>query len=162
MHHKLAAGLVLAVTGLVSGCQRSQTIDARASDAGAAKDAVASVEEGMLNAFHAKDGKRLATYYASDAISVVPGEEMKGSDAIAKSNAAAFKDPGFKLDFSNERTDVATSGDLAYTSGVYTATYTNPETKAVVSDSGRYLTVFKKQPDNTWKAVADFATSTKH
>ena len=44
MHHKLAAGLVLAVTGLVSGCQRSQTIDARASDAGAAKDAVAPLD----------------------------------------------------------------------------------------------------------------------
>ena len=31
--------------------------------------------------------------------------------------------------------------------------------KSVTTDKGKYLTVFRKQPDNSWKAVADMINS---
>jgi ketosteroid isomerase-like protein len=67
-----------------------------------------------------------------------------------------LQDPAFKFDSTNERTD--TSGDLGYTTGSYKVTYTDSKTKKVVNGTGSYLTVFRKQPDGSWKAVADFST----
>ena len=39
-------------------------------------------------------------------------------------------------------------------------TLSRPSDKAAVTDKGRYLTVFKKQPDGSWKAVADMIAPT--
>ena len=36
----------------------------------------------------------------------------------------------------------------------------DPKTKQPVDGAGTYVTVFKKQADGTWKAVADVATPT--
>lgn len=67
-------------------------------------------------------------------------------------------DSGFTLTFANEKTDVASSGDVAYTSGTYNVSYTSPQTKKVEKGSGTYVTVFRKQADGSWKEVADIAT----
>ena len=88
----------------------------------------------------------------------VPERTVKGAEAIAKANDEDLKDPAFKLDFTNEKTD--TSGDLAYTSGSFKVTYTDAKTKQPVDGAGTYVTVFKKQADGTWKVVADIATPT--
>ena len=37
-------------------------------------------------------------------------------------------------------------------------TTADPETKKPVEGAGSYLTVYKKQPDGSWKAVEDFIT----
>jgi hypothetical protein len=45
------------------------------------------------------------------------------------------------------------SDDMAYLQGTYTMT--DPKTKKPMTDKGKYLTVFTKQPDGSWKAIAD-------
>jgi uncharacterized protein (TIGR02246 family) len=129
-----------------------------AAEGGDASAAVAAAEADMLAAFKAKDAAKLTSHYASDAVLAVPERTVKGSDAIAKANAEDLKDPAFALDFTNERTDA--SGDLAYTTGSFKVTYTDSKTKKVVNGQGTYVTVFKKQADGSWKAVADIATPT--
>ena len=42
---------------------------------------------------------------------------------------------------------------MAYLQGTYTMT--DPKTKKPMADKGKYLTVFTKQPDGSWKAIAD-------
>ena len=42
---------------------------------------------------------------------------------------------------------------MAYLQGTYTMT--DPMTKKPMTDKGKYLTVFTKQPDGSWKAIAD-------
>ena len=37
-------------------------------------------------------------------------------------------------------------------------TYTDPATKKPKTENGSYLTVYKKQPDGSWKAIEDFVT----
>ena len=130
-----------------------------AAEGGDASAAIKAVEGDMLAAFKAKDDAKLTSHYASDAVLAVPGRTVNGGEAIAKANAEDLKDPAFALDFTNERTD--TSGDLAYTSGSYKVTYTDAKTKKVVNGQGTYVTVFKKQADGSWKAVADIATPTE-
>ena len=48
---------------------------------------------------------------------------------------------------------------MAYTQGAYTLTLTDPVTKKPINDKGSYVTLYKKQPDGSWKAVSDIASS---
>lgn len=50
--------------------------------------------------------------------------------------------------------DVAKSGDLGYTWGLYAVLGVTPEGEAVKSE-GKYATVWKKQDDGSWLAVLD-------
>jgi ketosteroid isomerase-like protein len=68
-------------------------------------------------------------------------------------------DPALSLKFQSSKVEVAKSGDVAYTQGSYTMVMTDPQTKQVINDHGSYVTTYRKQPDGTWKAVADIATS---
>lgn len=133
---------------------------AAAADAESAVDAVEQVEGEMLAAFQAKNAARLASFYASDAVVATPGRTVEGAEAVGKALAEDLADPGFKLSFTNARTDAAASGDLAWTSGSYQVSYTNRQTKQVENGEGTYVTVFRKQADSAWKAVADVATPT--
>jgi ketosteroid isomerase-like protein len=64
-------------------------------------------------------------------------------------------DPNMTLKFSSTKTDVSKSGELGYTQGNYTMTMTDPKTKRIMTEMGRYVTVFAKQADNTWKIISD-------
>jgi uncharacterized protein (TIGR02246 family) len=161
MNHKLLAPASIALALLVAGCEQAgpPAEPGAAADTTAATDAVNRTEQDMLAAFQAKDAARLASYYAPDAVLATPGRPAaKTGEAVRKALSEDFADPNFKLGFTNEKTEVAGSGDIAYTHGSFTVTYTNPETKQPQNGSGTYVTVFKKQADGSWKAVADVAT----
>ena len=49
----------------------------------------------------------------------------------------------------------AKSGDMVYSEGTYTMTVTNLKTKKAMTDKGKFMTVYTKQADGSWKAVAD-------
>jgi ketosteroid isomerase-like protein len=55
---------------------------------------------------------------------------------------------------------VAGSGDLGFTVGEYVATGRGPS-GAAVQRFGKYLTVWRRQPDGTWKFVVNGGNSTK-
>ena len=46
-------------------------------------------------------------------------------------------------------------GDMVFTQGTVTSTMTNPKTKKPMTIQGKYLTIYTKQADGSWKAVAD-------
>jgi len=47
-------------------------------------------------------------------------------------------------------------GDMVYSQGTYTMTMTNPKNKKkTITDKGKYLTIYSKQADGSWKVVAD-------
>ncbi len=68
-------------------------------------------------------------------------------------------DPALSLKFQVSRVEVSSSGDMGFTQGVYQMTMTDPASKRAISDHGSYVTTYRKQPDGSWKAVADIATS---
>lgn len=166
MTKQLFAATLLLSSLPMSGCAKPAD-QANGTDTAAVKqdtsqdaDAVKNVEAQMLAGFQAKDGAKISATYAADALVVTPGRSLKGSEAVNKGIADDLGDPAFKLNFHNDKTDVASSGDLAYTTGTYTVSYTDAKTKKAQDGSGSYLTVFRKQADGTWKAVADFSTDT--
>ena len=122
-----------------------------------ATDAVDRVAQAILDALEAKDPAKYNSYYAPDAVIATAGRPAaKDERAVSKAIRDDVLDPNFKLSLSNEKTEVAGSGDLAYRRGSFTVTFTNPQTKQAENDVGTYLTVFRKQTDGSWKVVEDF------
>ena len=107
-----------------------------------------------------KSPDKILAYYADDAVLMAPGmSATTGKDAIRTALQHMVTDPALSLKFHASKVDVAQSGDIAYTQGSYTMTMTDPQSKQVMNDHGSYVTTYRKQPDGTWKAVADIATS---
>ena len=78
---------------------------------------------------------------------------VKGMQAISEiySNEA-YKE--IKLDWKPDFIDVSSSGDLAYTYGQYTLTVKDSVGDEVQS-KGVFHTVWRRQPDGSWKYVWD-------
>ena len=102
-----------------------------------------------------KDPAQFVKYYAADATVMIPNAPaMHGPDEAAKAFKPLMADPNFSLSFTGVAADIAKSSDIAYTQGTYTMTVSDPKGKPL-TDKGKYLTVWKKQADGSWKAVED-------
>lgn len=140
-----------ALTLLAAACSDTHDADVKAIQA-----AEAQWNQDYFN----KDAAKLASHYADNAVLMIPGSPaVSGIDAIRANAAQMASDPALSLKFKSDRIGVAKSGDLAYTQGSYTITMTDPQTKQIINDHGSYVTTYRKQPDGTWKAVADIASS---
>ncbi len=110
--------------------------------------------------FASRDTDKLTAHYAPDAVLMVPGEAaISGQDAIRNTIKQMTADPAMAIKFQASKVDVAASGDLAYAQGSYTQSMTDPRTGKIIYDHGSYVTTYRKQPDGSWKAVADIVSS---
>ena len=129
----------------------------KAADPDSIKQSIKADEAKWNQDFKAKDTERLADHYADDAFLFTTGvPPADGSTAIRQVYANASTDPAFNVQFASDKIDVGSGGDMAYSRGHFTETYTDKKTGKVMSGSGSYLTVYKKQEDGGWKAVEDF------
>ncbi|MCG2717170.1 MAG: nuclear transport factor 2 family protein [Candidatus Marinimicrobia bacterium] len=62
------------------------------------------------------------------------------------------------LSWEPQNGEVASSGDLGYTWGKYKVTAKNPD-GAATCRYGKYLNVWKKQPDGSWKVLVDMGNA---
>lgn len=134
---------------LVSTCAAFAQTDSKNLDALRAADAA------WLKTYEAKDVDK-ATAFCDDQGSLLwpNAPRVTGKSAIAKATASAFAIPDFKLEWHPDQIAVARSGELGYTSGTYTWTFKDASGKPA-SDKGKYLTVWKKQGDGSWKVLLD-------
>ncbi len=77
---------------------------------------------------------------------------ITGRAAIREDMAKAFADTAFTLTWEPLQSDA--SGDLGYTNGTYEARFRDAKGNAMTR-TGRYLTIWKKQADGSWKVVRD-------
>jgi uncharacterized protein (TIGR02246 family) len=103
-----------------------------------------------------KDIERIVSHYADDASLLVAGMPlMTGKEAIRGGLRQMISDPNLALSFQSAQVEIAKGGDLAYSRGTYTMTMSDPATKQPVTEKGKYLTIYRKQADGTWKAIQD-------
>jgi len=151
----LGASALIAST---SACEKYDN-KAGATDAAAVTDVIKADEKAWNEQFKAKDQNKLTDRYADDAFFAGPGvEPANGATAIAKIYAEALTDPAFSVSFASDKVDVSSAGDMAVSRGHSTENYTDPKTSKVMTHSGSYVTVYKKQADGSWK-VSDDITS---
>ena len=102
-----------------------------------------SAETGMKKAF---------LEFASDTAVLLQKNTMPivGKTAITKSYKV-LSDTGFTLTWEPLAGDISKSGDLGYTYGIYTMV--NRANNS--SHKGKYVSIWKKQADGSWKWVLD-------
>ncbi|HEX9704269.1 MAG TPA: nuclear transport factor 2 family protein [Gemmatimonadales bacterium] len=93
-------------------------------------------------------------FFAPDGAMFRPGGLATGHTAVRERMTPAFADTSFTLSWEPTEAHVAASGDLGYTIGRYESRR-RAATGGVTTATGSYLTVWKKQPDGTWKVAAD-------
>ncbi len=120
------------------------------------KKKVQTMNDEMVKEMLAGNHAAAMDMYTDDAISLPSYEPMlKGKDAMMKSHMKN-KEAGFKMNSMTITTmDVWSSGDLAYEIGTYKVNMTFPGMKETIDDNGKYLTVWQKQADGSWKVKAD-------
>lgn len=137
-------------------CTNPAITDSRDADVKAVKD----VEVAWVKDAATKDPDKFASYYADDASLLLPNAPViTGKEKIKAAATSMFADPNFALSFQSTRVEASKGGDLVYSVGTYSMTMSDPKDKKPATDKGKYLTVFKKQSDGSWKAVADMISS---
>ncbi len=98
-------------------------------------------------------GKAFASYFASDAVTLSNGRApVHGLDAIAK--GATWLASEYQLTWTPQGGQMSPSGDMGFTWGSYEGLSKDKQGNPVV-EKGRYMTIWKKQPDGSWKVVLD-------
>ena len=98
-------------------------------------------------------GKAFASWFADDGVTLGNGRPaVRGKAAIA---AAANWDPkDYQLTWVPEGGQISPQEDMGFTWGHYESHARDKAGNAVVQ-TGRYMTVWKKLPDGTWKVALD-------
>lgn len=99
---------------------------------------------------------RFFSFYAPDATVYAPGmRAIKGAASIRDTMRFAHA-KGTRLQLNTENTQLAASGDIAYTTGTWQLT---GATGAV--ETGNFVTIWKNQGGGTWRIVEDIVNSDK-
>ena len=98
-------------------------------------------------------------YYTSDPIMMAPNAPMAvGRDAIRMAFERVLATPGFSVTWAPSKVEVARSGEIAYAIGAYHMKMDGPD-GSPVTDNGKYVEIWKKQADETWKCALDMFSS---
>ena len=155
MHNRYCWAAAFALAVVLAGCNQAPpppAPDTHDADVKAIRD----LETATVQAIAAKDLDKFVAFYADDAsVFLADQPAINGMAAIKAVMKPMIADKNFSFTISSVKVDVAKSGDLGYSQGAYTWTMTNPKTKKVLTEKGKYVTVYKKQADGGWKAVAD-------
>lgn len=108
-----------------------------------------------------KDPATFTSFYADDAVLLPPGGPMtSGKEAISEAWQRMVAQPGFALTFAPTKVEVSKSGDMAYELGNYALTVNDKSGKPQTT-KGKYVVVWGKQADGSWKALVDAPTTTQ-
>ena len=122
------------------------------------EDEIRAADRAWLEAFAAGDLDGSLAFCAEDC-EVLPehAPRARGREAIRELFARWFK-PGLKISWTPDTVGAAASGDLGFSSGSYQMSFIDAAGN-VVSDHGKYVVVWKKQADGSWKVVRDISNT---
>lgn len=114
---------------------------------------VASERPGMAGA------EGYASFMTEDAVWLPPNAPIVvGRDAIMADQVPMRMQEGFSLRFDATRVEMSAAGDLASGIGTYEIRFTDSE-GATVHDVGKFVDLWRKQPDGSWKCILGMHSS---
>ena len=103
-----------------------------------------SADSGAVAAF--------SMYLADSAVQMPSGAApITGRESIVEAMSSG---PDLKLLWEPRHAEIAISGELGWTWGIYEARFMSDEGEEV-SSAGKYLNVWRKQDDGAWKVIVD-------
>lgn len=158
MQRLYSVGILVFALGLVGfgvACQPQAPPDTRAAD----EQAIRNMSQEWLKAAQAKDVEGMVAAFADDASALPPNAPIAtGKEAIRKVWSEMVENPGFSVSTQVNKVEVSRASDLAYSHGTYELTLSDPQGKPV-TDRGKWVAVWEKQPDGSWKCIADIWNS---
>ena len=143
---------VIALAALAAACQPATPAGLTDADRAAIDSAGQTFVKNVL----ASDYTALVkAYYADDAILLPPNMPAATGHAAIEAVLRTF--PPITA-FTIQQEELAGTGDLAYQRGRYRMTLAPPG-MAAIPDSGKYLEIWRKGADGTWKIVRDMFNS---
>ncbi len=146
----------LAVTFATLACLALLGCTQQASDAQPdSSEALTAADASFQKAVATKDLTKIVSFYADTAV-LMPAAEpiVSGKAAIAKEWEHVLAIPAFENTSKLTRVETSASNDLGYTMGTYTSRLMGEDGK-LVAEPGKWLSVWKKQADGSWKVVVD-------
>jgi uncharacterized protein (TIGR02246 family) len=145
--------LTLLLAGSSGACVETRSVDISQDI-----KQVEAAGQRIWSALSRNDTAGLLAEYAEDSIIFPPNAPMVvGKPAVAKVLGELFGAIAFR-DVVGTVTDVRVSGDLAIETGQYTWTLVPPG-GAPMPDKGKYVHVWARTPDGTWKVIRYFSNS---
>ena len=136
--------------------QSQPAADTRAADEATLKNLDA---EWSKAAAVTKDVDKTVSYYADDALVLPPNSPvLTGKEPIRAMWKGMLSTPGFGGGWKATKVEVSRSGDMGYVTGSYEFSQTDASGKPM-TDKGKFLEVWKKQADGSWKCVVDMFSS---
>jgi uncharacterized protein (TIGR02246 family) len=146
----IAGGIGLVLIPLPSEGQGAKSL----SEADLKK--IDDVTQIAMKAALAKDFATWAALFLDDAVLNPPNEPAVKGRAAIRAWLEKFP-PITEFKLNNEK--VEGREDLAYVLGTYTMTITPPGAPGPVKDSGKFVTVVRRQPDGRWLGAVDMFSS---
>ncbi len=115
-----------------------------------AEGAIRALSDAFVRHFNAADADQLVrAFYTEDARLLPPNHPMISGASQIREALQSFLDAGMSgLTIETYDVEVADSGDLAYGIGTFALARPAP-------DRGKFLEVYHKQADGSWRCVAD-------
>lgn len=106
------------------------------------------------------DAAAASAMYANDAILLPANYKVaKGRNAVDKTTASMLRSAKVTA-VTFKTTDLVVTGDYAIETGAYDMTAQGPPPKGTpVRDVGKYVTIWKRQADGSWKIFRDIANT---
>ncbi len=145
--------LMMATVLLGFGCAppaEEPTAETPAVDLEAERDALMAADKAWSEV---SDADEFLSYFADGAHFMPFGAPLAQGDAIRTTWEQLVSMPGFALEWEATGVDVAESGELGYTIGTFELT-TEQDGASMVT-VGKYVTIWSKQTDGSWKVQVD-------
>jgi len=151
----LAVLAVLALILVAVGCSPQQAAppDTHVAD----EAAIRTADSTWSTIAEAKNVDGHVGYFVDDGVVLSPNEPIvEGKEAIHAEMSKMFALPGFSVKWQPGKVEAA--GNLGYSRGTYELTVNDPKGNPS-TEHGKYLTIWKKQADGSWKVAADMFSS---
>lgn len=99
---------------------------------------------------HDLDGT--VAFYADDAVLLPPNGPIAKDAKSIRENWAPMVAPDSSISWKVAKAEASKSGDLGYVYGSYQLSMKSP---APVTDTGKFVEIWKKQADGKWKCIVD-------
>ncbi len=157
----LALFVAFAIAAMLAACSRGPVLNQQTGaelmeqNIAAAKAAINSATTEWSKDIAAKDIDKCVAMYEDDAVLFAPNAPaVIGKDAIRAAWKQLLAAPKIQITFPATTIDVARSADLAVQRGAFQAVTTDAKGKSS-TENGRFVIVWQKQPDGSWKVLAD-------
>ena len=144
----LSLVLLGSLTLLATACAPQIQVDVEAE-----KDALMAADAAWSETVN--DPEKFVAFFDESGSMYAPGApQATGHEAIQGLFTQLGSLPNLEFSWKATHATVSASGDLGYTVGTYEMGFDDPKGKHM-KENGKYVTVWKKQADGSWKVIED-------